>query len=158
MLQVSRVFTGIAFSSSFTLRQFSSRYTIHALQNLPEKELRYLWTIIVIADIDEGFARSAAHSAVGTVGSSRQGGICSNVGAVFKQSEHLKQFEQFKQCCARPANLTFSHRSGLTPYTCSYEFAGSCVFGKQSPEILSLRATPLHSSGILNSEFRILNK
>jgi len=35
--------------------------------------------------------------------------------------------------------LTFSHRSGVTPYTSSYELAGSCVFGKQSPEILSLR-------------------
>ena len=38
-----------------------------------------------------------------------------------------------------PPPLTFSHRSGVTPYTSSYEFAGSCVFGKQSPEILSLR-------------------
>ena len=38
-----------------------------------------------------------------------------------------------------PASLTFSHRSGVTPYTSSYEFAGSCVFAKQSPEILSLR-------------------
>jgi len=38
-----------------------------------------------------------------------------------------------------PRALTFSHWSGVTPYTSSYEFAGSCVFGKQSPEILSLR-------------------
>ncbi len=35
--------------------------------------------------------------------------------------------------------LTFSHRSGVTPYTSSCELAGSCVFGKQSPERLSLR-------------------
>jgi hypothetical protein len=35
--------------------------------------------------------------------------------------------------------LTFWHWSGVTPYTSSYEFAGSCVFGKQSPGILSLR-------------------
>src|SRR3990167_6227083 len=28
--------------------------------------------------------------------------------------------------------LTFRHWSGITPYTSSYEFAGSCVFGKQS--------------------------
>jgi len=27
--------------------------------------------------------------------------------------------------------LTFRHWSGITPYTSSYEFAGSCVFGKQ---------------------------
>src|SRR3989344_6690838 len=35
--------------------------------------------------------------------------------------------------------LTFWHLSSVTPYTSSYEFAGSCVFGKQSPGILSLR-------------------
>ena len=35
--------------------------------------------------------------------------------------------------------LTFWHWSGVTPYTSSCEFAGSCVFGKQLPEILSLR-------------------
>ncbi len=29
--------------------------------------------------------------------------------------------------------LTFRHWSGVTPYTSSYEFAGSCVFDKQSP-------------------------
>ena len=31
-----------------------------------------------------------------------------------------------------PPRLTFRHWSGITPYTSSYEFAGSCVFGKQS--------------------------
>src|SRR3989338_3757419 len=35
--------------------------------------------------------------------------------------------------------LTFWHWSSVTPYTSSYEFAGSCVFGKQSPGKLSLR-------------------
>ena len=32
--------------------------------------------------------------------------------------------------------LTFWHWSSVTPYTYSYEFAGSCVFVKQLPEIL----------------------
>jgi hypothetical protein len=32
-----------------------------------------------------------------------------------------------------PPWLTFRHWSGVTPYTSSYEFAGSCVFGKQLP-------------------------
>lgn len=35
--------------------------------------------------------------------------------------------------------LTFWHWSSVTPYTSSYEFAGSCVFGKQLPGRLSLR-------------------
>ena len=41
------------------MRQFSDRYAIRALQNLPEKELRYFNTVIVTADIDEGFRHSA---------------------------------------------------------------------------------------------------
>ena len=35
-----------------------------------------------------------------------------------------------------PSRLTFGHWSGVTPYTSSCEFAGSCVFGKQLPEKL----------------------
>ena len=42
--------------------------------------------------------------------------------------------------------LTFRHWSGVTPYTSSYEFAGSCVFGKQSPGILSLRPSTIASA------------
>ena len=38
-----------------------------------------------------------------------------------------------------PPCLTFWHWSGITPYTSSYEFAGSCVLNKQSPGKLSLR-------------------
>ncbi len=45
-------------------------------------------------------------------------------------------------CCGAPPTLTFSHRSGVTPYTSSCELAGSCVFGKQSPGRLSLRLRP----------------
>jgi len=43
------------------------------------------------------------------------------------------------QCDVHHPYLTFRHWSGVTPYTSSYEFAGSCVFGKQSPGNLSLR-------------------
>ena len=42
-------------------------------------------------------------------------------------------------CYIPPPTLTFSHRSGVTPYTSSCELAGSCVFGKQLAERLSLR-------------------
>ncbi|TSC81896.1 MAG: hypothetical protein G01um101420_679 [Parcubacteria group bacterium Gr01-1014_20] len=50
-------------------------------------------------------------------------------------------------CYIPPPPLTFSHRSGVTPYTSSCEFAGSCVFGKQSPEILSLQPIYLAKNG-----------
>ena len=48
-------------------------------------------------------------------------------------------------CCTHHRYLTFSHWSGVTPYTYFCKFAGSCVFGKQLPEILSLR--PLRKEG-----------
>jgi len=28
--------------------------------------------------------------------------------------------------------VTFRHRAGVSPYTSSYDFAETCVFGKQS--------------------------
>jgi hypothetical protein len=39
------------------LRQFSSRYAFHARRNLPDKELRYLRTVIVTAAVYRGFGR-----------------------------------------------------------------------------------------------------
>ena len=51
-----------------------------------------------------------------------------------------------------PPCLTFWHWSGVTPYTSSYEFAGSCVFDKQSPGILSLR--PSSPKGVGQALFR----
>ena len=51
MLQVNGIFTVIAISPGSSLRQFPSRYAIDAGQNLPDKEFRYLRTIIVIADV-----------------------------------------------------------------------------------------------------------
>ena len=46
---------------------------------------------------------------------------------------------QHTSCDMYHRQLTFWHWSGVTPYTSSCEFAGSCVFDKQLPEILSLR-------------------
>ena len=46
-----------------------------------------------------------------------------------------------------PPWLTFRHWSGVTPYTSSYEFAGSCVFDKQLLGKLSLRPPTLASEG-----------
>ena len=37
--------------------------------------------------------------------------------------------------------MTFRHRAGVSPYTSSYDFAETCVFGKQSPG--PLRCDPL---------------
>ena len=55
-------------------------------------------------------------------------------------------------CDVDPPHLTFWHWSGVTPYTSSCEFAGSCVFGKQSPGNLSLR--PLYPKTKRQALFR----
>jgi len=54
LLRETRIFTGIAISPSPLLRQRSNRYTIRAGRNLPDKEFRYLRTVIVTAAIDWG--------------------------------------------------------------------------------------------------------
>ena len=55
LLQVSGIFTGITISPRSTLRQCPDHYTIRAGRNLPDKEFRYLRTVIVTADIHRGF-------------------------------------------------------------------------------------------------------
>jgi hypothetical protein len=55
LLRVSGIFTGATTSPRSTLRQRPDRYTIRAGQNLPDKEFRYLRTVIVTADIHQGF-------------------------------------------------------------------------------------------------------
>ena len=54
--RVSGIFTGITTSPSSTSRQCRDRYTIRAGRNLPDKEFRYLRTVIVTADIHQGFS------------------------------------------------------------------------------------------------------
>ena len=55
LLRVGRIYTANSISPSLWLRQRSSRYTIRAGQNLPDKEFRYLRTVIVTAAVHRGF-------------------------------------------------------------------------------------------------------
>ncbi|KAJ3667974.1 hypothetical protein LUZ61_023002 [Rhynchospora tenuis] len=70
----------MSISPSLSPRQCPDRYAFRAGRNLPDKEFRYLWTVIVTA----------------------------------RRSPGLRS----------PAPL---------PHTWSYDFAETCVFGKQSP-------------------------
>ena len=54
-LRAPGIFTGITTSPRSSLRQRPDRYTIRAGRNLPDKEFRYLRTVIVTADIHRGF-------------------------------------------------------------------------------------------------------
>ena len=52
---VAGVFTGTTISPSVRPRQRPDRYTIRAGRNLPDKEFRYLRTVIVTAAVYWGF-------------------------------------------------------------------------------------------------------
>jgi hypothetical protein len=54
-MRVSGIFTATTISPSSWLRQRPDRYTIRAGRNLPDKEFRYLRTVIVTAAVYWGF-------------------------------------------------------------------------------------------------------
>ena len=54
-LRVIGIFTDTTISPSSRLRQRPDRYTIRAGRNLPDKEFRYLRTVIVTAAVYWGF-------------------------------------------------------------------------------------------------------
>ena len=88
--RVMGIFTQTSISPSPLLRQRPSRYAIRAGRNLPDKEFRYLRTVIVTAAVHRGLSSMLAH-----------------------------------------LPLTFRHWAGVSPYTSSFDFAETCVFGKQ---------------------------
>jgi len=55
LVRVTRIFTGTSISPSPSLRQRPDRYAIRAGRNLPDKEFRYLRTVIVTAAVYRGF-------------------------------------------------------------------------------------------------------
>ena len=55
LLRVRGILTATTISLSISPRQRSTRYTIRAGRNLPDKEFRYLRTVIVTAAVHRGF-------------------------------------------------------------------------------------------------------
>src|ERR1044071_6071526 len=55
LLRVTRIFTRTSISPGPSLRQCSTRLAIRAGRNLPDKEFRYLRTVIVTAAVHRGF-------------------------------------------------------------------------------------------------------
>ena len=60
LLRVVRIFTHPSISPGPPLRQCSSRYAFRAGRNLPDKEFRYLRTVIVTAAVHRGFGSKLA--------------------------------------------------------------------------------------------------
>ena len=59
--RVTGIFTGTTISPGALLRQCPDHYTIRAGRNLPDKEFRYLRTVIVTAAVYWGFNSMLAH-------------------------------------------------------------------------------------------------
>ena len=70
--RVAGVFTGTTISPSPSPRQRPDRYTIRAGQNLPDKEFRYLRTVIVTAAVYWGFDSELLRHSVRTIRCVRQ--------------------------------------------------------------------------------------
>ena len=60
LVRVTGIFTGNAISPSPSLRQCPYHYAIRAGRNLPDKEFRYLRTVIVTAAVYWGFISELA--------------------------------------------------------------------------------------------------
>ena len=107
--RVTCIFTGIKISPSLWSRQCPNRYTFRAGRNLPDKEFRYLRTVIVTA---------AVHLRTVIVTAAVHWGFNSNL--------------RIPTCVYLALLLTFQHWAGVSPYTSSFDLAETCVFGKQS--------------------------
>ena len=59
--RVTGIFTGTTISPGGLSRQCPNHYAFHAGQNLPDKEFRYLRTVIVTAAVHWGFDSMLAH-------------------------------------------------------------------------------------------------
>ncbi len=55
-MQVVRIFTDKSISPSPSPRQYPNHYAFRAGRNLPDKEFRYLRTVIVTAAVHQGFS------------------------------------------------------------------------------------------------------
>src|SRR6056297_1329666 len=64
LLRVRGIFTTTTISPGRWLRQCASRYAIHAGRNLPDKEFRYLRTVIVTAAVYRSFSRGREPSSL----------------------------------------------------------------------------------------------
>jgi hypothetical protein len=61
LVRTDGIFTANALSPSLSLRQCPNHYAIRAGQNLPDKEFRYLRTVIVTAAVHWGFSSVHTH-------------------------------------------------------------------------------------------------
>src|SRR5665647_1536269 len=87
--RVTCIFTGISISPGPSLRQCPNRYTFRAGRNLPDKEFRYLRTVIVTAAVYWGFSSHLRACALSTPLNLPAPGRCQHLYVSFRFSRHL---------------------------------------------------------------------
>src|SRR5581483_1327592 len=97
-LRVTGIFTGTTSSPSNSLRQSYDRYSLRAGRSLPDKEFRYLRTVIVTAAVHRGFASS----------------LRSRVRLTFR---HWAGVSPYTSACALAETCVFGKQS-LEPFHC----------------------------------------
>jgi hypothetical protein len=87
--QVTCIFTGTSISPGLSPRQRPSRYTIRAGRNLPDKEFRYLRTVIVTAAVYWGFGSKLLPCGITSPLNLPAPGRCQPVYVAFRLSTDL---------------------------------------------------------------------
>ena len=113
-LRVTSIFTRTSISPSPSLRQRPDRYAIRAGRNLPDKEFRYLRTVIVTAAVYRGF------------GAERE-----PFPLTFR---HWAGVSPYMSALAFARTCVFAKQSP-GPFHCGLDLAASCRRGVPSPEV-----------------------
>ncbi len=111
---VTCIFTCTSISPSPSLRQRPDRYAIRAGRNLPDKEFRYLRTVIVTAAVYRGF-----------------GAELSPFPLTFR---HWAGVSPYMSAFALARTCVFAKQSP-GPFHCGLDLAASCRRGVPSPEV-----------------------
>jgi hypothetical protein len=140
LLRTDGIFTVNALSPSSSLRQYPYHYAIRAGQNLPDKEFRYLRTVIVTAAVHRGF--SSSREAIPLTFRHRAG--VSPYTSTFVLAETYvfgKQLHGFLSCSPLTVSVhetkpaVFSHRAGqrneFIVSGCSFSLTGSVCSNAQ---------------------------
>ena len=89
LLRVGRIFTAISISPGLSSRQCSSYYAVRAGRNLPDKEFRYLRTVIVTAAVHRGFGRGLQDYSLTPFLNLPALGRCQHLYVSFRFGRHL---------------------------------------------------------------------
>ena len=117
LLRVTRIFTRTSISPGPPLRQCSARYTFRAGRNLPDKELRYLRTVIVTAAVHRGFISELP--------------ACSRLPSPLHLTfRHRAGVSPYTSACAFAETCVFAKQSA-EPLHCNHPSQG----GVPSPEV-----------------------